>query len=655
MCGIVGAISTEPMHVLEDDARVDAAVDALAHRGPDDRGKMVWPDRRGFLGHRRLSIIDLAGGREPITNETDACHLSYNGEIYNFRTLRESLLARGHVFRTQTDGEAALHLYEERPDDFERDLRGMFAIAILDKARQSLTLVRDRNGVKPLYYACDGRRLIFASELKSILLLLDRRPAIEPAALREYLRWKYVPAPLTIYAGVRELPAGHRLHVALGASPTLEPAVRRYWSADFDGEKQQNETEAVEQLDGLLREAVMSHMESDVEVGALLSGGVDSSLVVALAATVSGQRLKTFSVGFNEPGFDQLPAARVLADKYKTDHHELRYDVDPLALLPALVRCFDQPFGDSSALACYGVCAMAAEHVKVALTGDGGDETFAGYRRYADLLAWADADRPMQRAMNRLLFGAGSAILSPEAKPLKRARSAALPPLERYADLELTCTDWLMRRLLTERYAAGHDETHYARSFAHAAKRGLSPLDTVQHADLNGYLPGDILRKVDRTSMAHSLECRVPLLDHHVTEFAATLAPALKSRDGVGKYILKKVAERYVPHELLYAKKRGFRVPIRRWFKGDLLDASAALLRDGTLVADGVLDARGVDWLLRAQRRSWMNLSSLLWSLLFLEHWARGDVASPSPAVVNKSTIVRPAASARRPAGSPTV
>jgi asparagine synthase (glutamine-hydrolysing) len=634
MCGILGGMSVAPLDVCDDEPRLSRCIDSLAHRGPDERGAFVH-DRRAFLGHRRLGIVDLAGGQQPIVDESGRVHLIYNGEIYNHRGLRDELLSRGHVFRSRTDGEAALHLYQERPRDFERRLAGMFAIAILDRDAGRLTLVRDRLGIKPLYYYADGKTLLFASELKAILLLLDQRPAISRRGLHAYLRCKYVPAPDTIYEGIRELPPGCRLTatIAGGAARAshgagLEIDVQRYWEVPRGAGRCADEASALEELEARLRASVEGHLEADVEVGALLSGGVDSSLVVALAARLAPGRLKTFSVGFRELGFDQLPEAARLARHCGTDHREIYVELDPVNTLPRLVRCFDQPFADSSALACYAVCQVAAEHVKVALTGDGGDEGFAGYRRYQDVMIAARRDAAWRRTAQRVVFSAGAALFSPEAKFLRRARAAAYRPLRAHVERELLCGDWLRRRLLGEAYRADGDPREGGpvcltdASEAEGLRDG-SLLERVQYDDLTHYLPGDILAKVDRTSMAWSLECRVPLLDHAVVEFAATLHDDLRIRNGQGKYLLKRMAERYVPHDLIYRKKRGFRVPIRRWFKRSLLDEAAGMLRGGVLVERGVLDARGIEWALRNQRRAWMNLSSCLWALLFLEQWAR--------------------------------
>jgi len=559
VCGIVGAISVEPLACASDAQRLDRAIDCLAHRGPDDRGCYISADRRAFLGHRRLSIIDLAGGHQPIIDESGRRRLCYNGEIYNYRALRETLIARGHVFRTHTDGEPALHLYEEDPNHFVVSLQGMFALAILDETASRLTLVRDGHGIKPLYYYRDDRTLIFGSELKAVLALLPRRRAISPRALREYLRWKYVPAPLTIYEGIRELPAAHML-VARPDTETgrLQTALRRYWDIDYGGKRLTDEREAIELLDARLRAAVESHLEADVEVGALLSGGVDSSLVVAMASRVSKHRIKTFTVGFREQGFDQLPFARTLAKTCGTEHHEEYVDLDPITTVPKLVRHFDQPFADSSALACYRVCEVAARYVKVALTGDGGDELFAGYRRYAELLTRTSGDGFLGRSVRRAAATMGAALFSPEAKFLARLRACGEEPLRRYAEREIMCSRWLTDRLLAPPYrATGADDDLFAETLAAAESRHWPVVEAAQYADLRTYLPGDILRKVDRTSMAWSLECRPPLLDRSVTELAASLSTDLKIRDGVGKYILKRVAGRYVPPELLDRKKRG--------------------------------------------------------------------------------------------------
>jgi asparagine synthase (glutamine-hydrolysing) len=625
MCGILGGISVQPVAWLGSSDRLSRAVDCLAHRGPDDRGEFIVADHRAFLGHRRLSIIDLAGGHQPIADEQGARHLCYNGEIYNYRSLHANLLARGHSFRTRVDGEVALHLYEEDRDGFVEPLEGMFAIAILDEPEGHLTLARDRNGIKPLYYYHDGESLLFGSELKAILSLLSETPAVSPHALRQFLRWKYIPAPLTIFEGIRKLPPGHILKACRsGDGCRVDVDVRSYWAPDYSGEKLTDEREAVERLDEKLRASVESHLESDVEVGALLSGGVDSSLVVAMATAISKQRIKTFSVGFEEAGFDQLPFARVLAKKCRTEHIEEHVRLDPMTAVPALVRQFDEPFADSSALACYRVCQVAGEHVKVVLTGDGGDESFAGYGRYEEVLHAATPPGIGRRLLNRSILASSGALFSPEAKYLKRFRAALHAPLERHEEHLVMCSPWLTRRLLTEAYStAGEGPEVFDQYRREAAARGWAPIDVAQFVDLRMYLPDDILTKVDRTSMACSLECRVPLLDHSITEFSARLAPELKIRGGVRKYLLKRLAERYVPHELIYRPKMGFRVPIRRWFKRGLLGETAELLLDGILVSQGILDPRGLRWVFRNQKRPWIDLASHLWALLCLEHWAR--------------------------------
>jgi asparagine synthase (glutamine-hydrolysing) len=625
MCGIVGGIAVEPFECLDQTGVLSRAVDSMAHRGPDDRGEFISEDRTAFLGHRRLSIIDLDGGHQPIVNESGSAQLCYNGEIYNFPKLRAELETNGHIFRTRTDGEPALHAYEEDPAGFVERLDGMFALAILDREKNSLTLARDRHGIKPLYYTSDLRRLIFASEVKAILTLLPEKPELDPAAVRAYLRWKYVPAPLTIYRGIRVLLPGLTLSAQVQQGQ-LVTNTRRYWLPRYQPPKLTDEAEAIELLDQQLRLAVRSHLEADVEVGALLSGGVDSSLVVAIAQQMADRPLRTFSVGFDEKGFDQLPEAKCLAEHCGTQHHEMTIRVDPLAVLPKLVRLFDQPFGDSSALACYHVCEVAAQHVKTVLTGDGGDESFAGYRRYADLRdALERPGRSWRQVGSTLGFHAGALLFSPEAKFLRRTRSARFEPLLAYRDREITASDWLIDRLLTPEYQTREPEQDafdQGRMLAES-EAGCTGAEVAQFIDQWMYLPEDILTKVDRTSMGWSLECRVPLLDHRVTSLAARLDPALRIHGREGKYLLKRVAERYVPHELLYRKKRGFRVPIRRWFKRDLLDHTAKLLRGGSLFREGVLDPRGVEWVLSAQRKSWMNLSSTLWSLLFMELWAR--------------------------------
>lgn len=627
MCGILGGFSAAAVDWLNQPERLNRAVATLAHRGPDDQGTYVSQRRDGFLGHRRLSIIDLAGGHQPIADKTGRLHTCHNGEIYNYRALRAELLDRGHVFRTHSDGEVALHLYQEDAGSFAERLHGMFAVAILDESADRLTLVRDRNGIKPLYYFLDERKgtLLFASEIKAILALLDRHPAICPEALRQYLRWKYVPDPLTIFENVFKLPPGHRLTATRNKDePRLLVQVSPFWRLEYAADKLSGEREALDLLDEKLRAAVLSHLESDVEVGALLSGGVDSSLVVALASIVSGRQVKTFSVGFEEAGFDQLPFARRLARQYKTEHYEEIVRLDPMSTVPLLVRQFDEPFADSSALACFRVCQVAAQHVKVALTGDGGDETFAGYGRYEELLDRVNGTARGTNWADRAALAIGRTIFSEEAKFLKRLRAAMHSPLRQHEEHQVMCSSSLARRLLSAAFRDDAGDKDLFDQHRQAGSAG-SPdlLDIAQYVDLRMYLPGDILTKLDRTSMACSLECRVPLLDHSITEFSAGLSAGLKVRHGVRKYLLKRLAERYVPHELLYRPKMGFRVPIRRWFKRDLLGQTERLLLDGKLVADGVLDPAGLRWMFNMQRRPWFDFATHLWALLFLEHWAR--------------------------------
>lgn len=631
MCGIVGAFSSRPVACAESPERLDRAIDSIAHRGPDDRGLYLSADRRAFLGHRRLSIIDLAGGHQPLVDSTGAVRLIYNGEIYNHKSLRSNCESRGYAFATHSDGEVVLPLYRDDAKGFVQHLQGMFALAILDEGRHSLMLVRDRNGIKPLYWAHLGNTIYFGSELKAILALMPVQPALSSEALRAFLRWKYVPDPHTIYGGVYRLRRGEMLHASInGDNLDIERSI--YWRPDFGVSKRIDERDAVEKLDRLLKAAVVSHLVSDVEVGTLLSGGVDSSLVTALAAQASSRRIKTFSVGFGEAGFDQLPYARTLAKRYNTEHHEELVEWDPIAAVERMVRHFDEPFADSSALACLRVCEVAARHVKVVLTGDGGDESFGGYKRYDDLL-----HAPHVPAWKRMMLRAGaassSALFTPEAKFARRLRYDACSPLAQHELRQELCSLWLIERLVAHSQSgtltpalsvkgpgAISDPFEALRAEARA---GWSDLDIAQYVDLSMYLPGNILTKVDRTSMACSLECRVPLLDHAITEFSASLAPELKIHNGMRKYLLKRVAERYVPHELIHRPKMGFRIPIRRWFKGELLDRTATLLREGALLNRGILDRGGVEWMLKAQRRPWMDFGSQLWALLFLEHWAR--------------------------------
>jgi len=609
MCGICGIAATGGRGVLD---RVAAMSGTLVHRGPDSFGEYV--DGPVALAARRLSIIDLETGDQPIGNEDGTVHVVQNGEIYNYRELRHELERAGHRFRTHGDTEVLLHLYEQHGDAFATRLRGMFAVAIWDAPRQRLVLARDRFGIKPLYYRHVDGELAFASELRAL-----PRGDIDLDALEAFLAFNSIPAPLTIFRDVRKLPAAHVL-VWESGTITLERFAR---PRPLDV-RDDDEAELVEELRARLRDSVRAHLVSDVPVGVLLSGGVDSSLLAALAAEESSEPLRTFSIGFEERTFDELEGARLVAERYGRQHRELVVRPDAALLLPALAQAFDEPFADSSALPTYLVSQLAAADVKVALSGEGGDELFGGYYTYAaDLLAArvggiARLARPL---VERLPSSNAKASLDYKAK--RFVRSAHLPPLERHHGWkEIFSRD--EREEITGR-RNGFDPVDLLRA-RYAETAGAPELARLQDVDLGTYLVDDLLVKTDRASMAHSLEARVPYLDTAVTNLALALPTRHKVRGLQKKVLLRKAAEPLLPRAIVHGKKRGFSIPAAAWLRGELEPfaretlSAERLQRQGFFRPDVV--ARVIDD--HVSRRE--DLSRQLWGLLAFTLWYEHQV-----------------------------
>jgi asparagine synthase (glutamine-hydrolysing) len=618
MCGIAGIADVSGRPV--DRTLLQAMITAQAHRGPD--GEAVVCRGAVGLGHRRLAIIDLSTGDQPMSSDDGRVWIVFNGEIYNFRELRRELEAAGARFRTQSDTEVILRAYEADGPACVSRLRGMFAFAILDERTRRLVLARDRVGIKPLVYSWDGRRLLFASEIKAIVEDASVARDIDPDALVEYLTYHYVPAPRTIFASVRKLPPASLLVLPLDGGA---PEISRYWRLRFAPDPRIAEGEWIERLGAQLSDAVRSHMVSDVPIGAFLSGGVDSSTVVALMAEASPSPIRTFSIGFDEADFDELRFARQVAARYGTDHYELVVKPAALDVLPKLAWHLDEPFADSSAIPTYYVAKITREHVTVALSGDGGDESFAGYRRYAQAMALAAR---MDRSPARL------------ARPLLRLTSRLLPigargqawtglfgagSLERYARLVTHERPETLRRALSGDWASVAERVSALASFERliATVGALDPVSTLQHIDIETYLPDDILAKVDRTSMAVSLESRVPLLDHRLLEFVATIPSSLKLNHGAGKYILKRAMSSRLPSEILTRRKMGFGVPLGAWFRGELRDMAHDLLLDPRTRQRGIFRPSWVEGLLHTHETGRRDCSARLWAMLCLELWMR--------------------------------
>jgi asparagine synthase (glutamine-hydrolysing) len=616
VCGICG-IAGEGA----DRARLEAMSATLEHRGPDASGDYL--EGPVGLASRRLSIIDLAGGDQPIRNEDGSCVVVQNGEIYNHPELMRELQRAGHVYRTHSDTETLVHLYEEHGLDFARRLRGMFAVAIWDDRRRRLVLARDPYGIKPLYYRAAGSTLEFASEARAL-----PRGEIDLDALEAFLAFNSIPAPYSIFRDVRKLPAGHLLVWEESGEHRLErfahPAPVRE-----DELRGDDEAELVEELRARMRDSVRAHLLADVPVGVLLSGGVDSSLLAALAAQETTDAVHTFTVGFAERSFDERDDARLVAERYGTNHHELLLHPDPTLLLQTMADVFDEPFADSSAVPTYLVSQLAADHVKVALSGEGGDELFGGYYTYAaDLLA--DRVGPMARLASPLVerLPASGGRVSLEYRAKRFTRAAHLPPLERHHGWkEIFSPD--ARAELTGRRSTFDPVDVYRRRYAET--EGAEPLARLQDVDFAVYLVDDLLVKTDRASMANSLEARVPFLDPAVTSFAFALPRRQRVRGLSKKVLLRKAAEPLLPREVVHGRKRGFSIPAAAWLRGELEPFARETLSAATVTRQGFFRPAAVTRLLDehvARRQDW---SRQLWGLLAFTLWYEHHVEQEPP------------------------
>jgi asparagine synthase (glutamine-hydrolysing) len=621
MCGIAGLFRFDAKPV--EATLVERMCDAIAHRGPDGQG--VWTAPGLGLGHRRLSIIDLAGSPQPMASPDGRAMLVFNGEIYNYRALRQELRESGAQFRTDGDSEVILAAWQKWGADCVSRLDGMFAFAIYDLQAQTLFLARDRLGVKPLFLATltDGT-LAFASELKALAAhpLLPRE--IDPLAIEDYLTWGYVPDSRSILEGVSKLPAGHSLLLARGKPM---PAPHQWWDVSF-AERRKGKVEDLEaELMHLMRQAVTSRMVADVPLGAFLSGGVDSSSVVALMAEASGSRVKTCSIGFDVSALDESGYARRVAEQFGTDHRARLVSPDDYADVDTLAGMFDEPFADASALPTWRVCQLARETVTVALSGDGADEAFAGYRRHLFQHGEDRLRAILPASLRRPVFGTLGALY-PKAdwapRPL-RAKTTLLSLAEDSAQgyaraIGVTPPDLRARLYSPDFLRLRGDyraETQVIDTMRNAPAR--SGLDRAQYADLKVWLPGDILTKVDRTSMAVGLEAREPLLDHRLIEFAATLPENMRVRQGQGKWLLKHTMRRYLPDDILYRPKQGFVTPIQEWFRGPLAGAAREIGASAALGRTGWFDNARLTALADAHRAGSADHSRVLWQLLMLD------------------------------------
>ena len=630
MCGIAGMMDMRSTREIDRDL-LERMNGTLSHRGPDGHGMHFEPGVG--IAHRRLAIIDLEGGHQPLFNEDGSVAVVFNGEIYNFHELVDELVKLGHTFHTRSDTEVIVHAWEEWGEACVKRFRGFFAFALWDRKQQSLFLARDRLGVKPLFYAeVAGGMFTFGSELKALVAnpVLERR--IDPLSVEEYFALGYVAEPRTIYKQVYKLPPATTLLLRRG-QPV--PAPQTYWDVRFTNDSTISVDDACEELRARLKDSVRLRMISDVPLGAFLSGGVDSSAVVANMVSLSSTRVKTCSIAFDDPAYNESAFAQTVADRYGTDHFVKTVAVDDFDLVDTLAAIYDEPYADSSAIPTYRVCELARQRVTVALSGDGGDEVFGGYRRYRLHLAEENLRALLPLGLRRAVFGT-LGWLYPKADWAPRVFRAkttfeglARDSVEAYFHSVSVIRDPMRKALFSPRLRAelgGYSGADVFRRHAAIAQTD-DPLALIQYIDMKTYLVGDINTKVDRASMAHSLEVREPLMDHPLIEWTATLPSRLKQHRGEGKYFFKKAMEPLLPNEVLYRPKMGFAVPLARWFRGPLAERVAESLLGERLAATGLFNRACLEQLVTAHRSGKRDHSDALWSLLMFEAFLRREEA----------------------------
>lgn len=630
MCGIAGVVGKpgDAIDAADLQADVHRMCQTIVHRGPDDEG--IYARGPVGLGMRRLSIIDLAGGKQPIHNEDRTVWVVFNGEIYNFPELRRELEDRGHQFYTHSDTEVIVHLYEEMGADCVKKLRGMFAIALYDEKQHSLLLARDRLGKKPLHYALHRGRLLFGSEIKTILALHPELAEVDSEGLLQYFYFGYIPDPHTAFQGIRKLPAGHLMEFRNG-----EVKIRQYWDVpEYGTHPPISEEECLEELERRLEEAVRIRLISDVPLGALLSGGVDSSIIVALMARTSAKPVQTFSIGFRAEQFNEAEYARMVAERFGTEHHELILEPDLEETLTYLSGMMEEPFGDSSMLPTYYVSRMARRQVTVALSGDGGDELFAGYDRYLVAMERPKFD-PLQRWLGPIYRDRIHGLIPAGMYGKNLAWNASLNDRDRYLDgISFFPALHRERELFTPEFleSAGRlpdPLLEWQRLYDGAPAHDR--LSRLLYLDTKTYLNGDILAKVDRMSMATSLEVRVPMLDHELLEWVTSLPVEWKFRAGIRKHILKKLAERLgIPPALLHRKKQGFQLPLVEWMRNETKTKFWGILLEPRTLERGYFKPQAVRAMIDEHVRGRRNRSGMLWRMLVLELWHRNFMEARS-------------------------
>jgi asparagine synthase (glutamine-hydrolysing) len=631
MCGIVGIFDTRGGREIDREL-LGRMNETQHHRGPDEGGLHTEPGV-GF-GHRRLSIIDLSSGQQPLFNEDGSVVVVFNGEIYNYPELMDELIKLGHTFRTHCDTEVIVHAWEQWGEACVERFRGMFAFGLWDRNKKTLFLCRDRLGIKPLYYALlpDGM-FVFSSELKALRAYPGLPREIDPCAVEDYFAYGYVPEPRTIYKGTFKLPPGHTLTLKTGASQ-VQP--KQFWDAPFTPLGPLSEQDAEQELIERLREAVKIRLVAEVPLGAFLSGGVDSSAVVAMMAGLMNEPVNTCSIAFNDPAFDESKYAAQVAAQYKTHHHSEIVDKDDYGLIDTLADLYDEPYADSSAIPTYRVCQLAKKRVTVALSGDGGDENLAGYRRYRYAMAEHRVRSTMPLAFRKPVFGMlgkyyPKADWAPRVFRAKTTFEALARDLvEGYFHGVSIMPDRVRDQLFSDKFRTdlqGYRAIEVMRG--HAANSPTDdPLSLIQYLDLKTYLPGDILTKVDRASMAHALEVRVPLLDHKLVEWISGLPSSVKLRGNEGKYIFKKSLEQYLPDDILYRDKMGFAVPLASWFRGPLRQRVRDALLGPTLAETGIFNTGFLKEMVDQHQSGRRDYSAPLWTLLMFEAFLRKELQS---------------------------
>jgi len=627
MCGIVGLFDITGKRQFNRSLLNDMN-NSQTHRGPDESGLHL--EAGVALGHRRLSIIDLSSGQQPLFNHDQSIVVTYNGEIYNFKSLRKILQKEGHQFKTHCDTEVIVYAWAQWGEKCVDHFRGMFAFALWDRNKQQFFLARDRLGIKPLYYSLlnDGQ-FIFSSELKALKVHPDLPKEIDPQALEDYFAYGYVPEPKTIYQQVYKLKPGFSLLLTPQSKTLPEP--QQYWDIPFKAHEKMDEREAGEELLRQLKEAVDIRMEAEVPLGAFLSGGVDSSAVVAAMAGLSDDPVKTCSISFGDPKFNETQYAQQIADQFKTNHHVEQVDPEDFSLIDKLTELYDEPYADSSALPTYRVCELAKKDVTVVLSGDGGDENLAGYRRYRWHLIEEQTRAFLPSAIRRPLFGTlGTVYPKLDWMPkVFRAKSTfeslARNPIEGWLHTVSHYSDKQRQQLFSSQMHSdlqGYNAVNVLQGYADQAPTD-HPQSLVQYLDLKTYLVGDILTKVDRASMAHALEVRVPLLDHKLVEWMSGLPPELKLKNAEGKYIFKKALETQLPKDILYRKKMGFSVPLANWFRGPLKQKVIDSLLSDDLLDNGYFNPAFIQKLVKQHFSGQRDNSATIWSLLMYASFQR--------------------------------